>query len=347
VRVHKDGRVKVLNSDYSQFVELPSAKAGMLDGDRIVREFRGGRQYLYITENGFRQEIVVDKPTFPLEKFLAKSSGKLPAKYKESPLTATDANGEGYTYSGNVKKFGDWLDRAVYPVTIDPDFAIGNTNYGDFYINSGGAPHYNSQRNYGASVSCYPYENQAAPIMSFDLTSINGGSICTAVVLKMTRLNTNVNSRLFIIYSIASGNSGWIEGTKAGQTAGSGEPCWNAKEADGSGGVTTAWAGSAGMSTAGTDYETTVLMKRYITSEDKQYGQISFEFNAAGVARIEDWFGSPNTNYGFILRPITYGDTILALSEHTTASYRPVLSVTYSAGGIPKHFLHYARQRGN
>lgn len=344
VRVHKDGRVKVLNSDYSQFVELPSAKAGMLDGDRIVREFRGGRQYLYITENGFRQEIVVDKPTFPLEKFIAKSSGKLPAKYKESPLTATDANGESYTYSSNVKEFGDWLDRAVYPVTIDPDFT-GTSTAGDNTLNS-----IYPTRNLGGLTSVDFTRINSKGLFRFDMSSVASGVTVTAADLKLTKTNAPGASgnNTLTFYSIASANGDWIGGTSTSGNAAEDESCWNAKAADGSGGVKTAWAGSAGCGTSGTDYEETALASLVNNRADDQYTQYTFTFNASGLTRIAGWAGATNTNYGLIgITTGSYGGSQMGSSEHATASYRPVLTVTYSAGGIPKHFLHYARLRSN
>lgn len=332
VRVHKDGRVKVLNSDYSQFTELPSAKMGVLDGDRIVREFPGGRQYLYITENGFRQEIVVDKPTFPLEKFIAKSSGSLPIKYKESPFTAIDANGESYTFNDNVKEFNDWLDRAVYPVTIDPDFSPNLGFGGDVWLQ------YNSADNLGT----YIYIKGAKNLMRFDLSSVPSGNICTAASLFLVPAENNATAGLSTyIYKITDANGDWVEGVTS-SPAGAGYPCWYAKEADGSGGVTTAWAGSVGLQTAGTDYIDTVLADYTGTFVADTAFEVSF--NASGRAVLQDWFGAESNN-GLLLDD-KHGSYI-GSGENSTVARRPVLTVTYTAGGIPKHFLHYARLRSN
>ena len=59
VRVHSDGRVKVEGADYLQRTELPSAKTGLADGDKLIREFSFGKQELRITEGGFRSEITL------------------------------------------------------------------------------------------------------------------------------------------------------------------------------------------------------------------------------------------------------------------------------------------------
>ena len=93
VLIHLDGRVRVKNSDYEQVVELPGNPKGVVEGDAIVRAFAGGKQYLRITETGFREVIVIDKKTFPFEKFIVKKTGTLPAQFTEGVMLAKDANG--------------------------------------------------------------------------------------------------------------------------------------------------------------------------------------------------------------------------------------------------------------
>lgn len=327
VKVSKDGRVKVDKSDYSQFTELPSAKTGVLDGDRIVREFPGGKQYLYVTENGFREEIVVDKPTFPLEKFIAKTSGALPSKYKRSDITAVDADGAVHEFV-NLGQFKKWLDAAVYPVTIDPDFSTTSTA-GDTYLNS-----YYTLRNWGAAKAI-AISGTNRTLYKFDCSSIAAGSTATAANIKITKSDFLDNSRVVTISwrSVSQANGDWIEGTgNGGGNAASGEPCFAAKVADGAGGVTTAWAGSAGLNTSGTDFEATVLASGTANRQDPANTQYTYNLNADGLTRIAGWFGSPNTNYG--LRVTSSDDHgSYHTSEATTESYRPVLSVTYTAAG--------------
>lgn len=346
VRIHPDGRVKV--EGYQQRAELPSAKVGKADNDKLIREFSFGSQELRITEDGFKSEITLNRiPTLAeARKLIASESGTLSKKYLKSLTTATDANGDVHVVT-TLAAFRTWLAKAVFPVVIDPDFSLGSTSFGDFTFVGGG----NATRNYGTATSTAPASgNELAAIMRFDLSSINSSSTCNATTLKLTRLNSSVNTRAMVVVSVASGNTSWIAGTKNGSIAGSGEPCWNALAADGAGGVTTAWAGSAGMSTSGTDYEATLLMERNVTSSDAQNGQISFDFNATGVARVEDWFGAVNTNYGMIFKAKTnaYGDVRVALSDNATESYRPILTVTYTAGGsITPIVQYYNRLRRN
>jgi len=154
------------------------------------------------------------------------------------------------------------------------------------------------------------------------------------VTFKITKIaGTSTNNRTYYIYSLASANSDWIEGTQNGSQALSGEPCYDARKADGAGGVTEAWAGSAGCNTSGTDYEATALMSVTQNATASNPTQYEWTFNAAGIARVEDWFGGITNNYGMMIKANAYEESTFALSEHATASYRPVLTVTYTAAG--------------
>ena len=333
VRVHPDGHVKVDGSHYKQYTPLVSSMAGLVDNDRIVREFTGGRQYLYITETGFKQEIVLDrKPSLKLadaRKLLAVKYGSLPIRYVASLLTATDANGSVYTYD-NVTNLIVWLNAAVYPVVIDPDFTTTSTA-GDTYLLFEAATY-----NYGASTYLRTYYNSQNQkiLIRFDCSSVLATSTVTAAKMELYKNDalTALGASILSSYGITAANGDWIEGTKNGAVAGSGEPCWNAKAADGAGGVTTAWAGSAGLSTAGTDYVNTVLGTAAVNGADAQYTKYTMTLNADGLAVIQGWLGAVNTNYGLMLRANTWSYGFCS-SEHGTESYRPLLSVTYTAAG--------------
>lgn len=336
VVIHPDGRVRVKGSDYQQFTKLPSAKKGVLDGDKIVRTFPGGEQHLIMKEDGFKEEIHVFKPKFPIEKFIAKTSGSLPSKYKAHPITAEDAEGNTYEFTGDVKEFGAWLDKAVYPVVIDPDFNITDGVGADTFVSS-----VNATNNYGIYPWLLTRNNTIVQLMRFDLSSVPSTAVCSAAKLAIYP-SSNEGSATYNIYQITDENGDWIEGTKGGATAGSGEPCWNAKKADGSGGVTEAWAGSAGLKTAGTDYIDTVIA----TATSALTGNTAFEipFNESGLAVLQSWFGDA-TNNGFIL--VSENEVFFYSGENATTAYRPILTVTYEvpASGIPKHFMHYQRLR--
>lgn len=319
VKVHKDGRVKVDKSDYSQFTKLPGSPVGKVDGDRIVREFPGGYQELFVTEDGFREVITVVKRTFPIEKFLAKQSGTLPSAYKTSPQTAVDANGDVFEITSDTKAFGDWLDGAVYPVTIDPDFSTTSSG-GDNFIRSG------VPNNYGTADSIQLVPDARKGLLRFPLDSISSSATCSAATLQLSV--TQGSGITLSLYKIMDANGNWAETT-----------CnWDYKVIA----TSTAWAGSAGLSTAGTDFVNTNLVSSSFSSPN-----YTLTFNASGLAVLQDWFGDASNN-GLLLigSSTTY---YIASKEYATESYRPKLTVTYTTGstGVPKHFLHYARLRSN
>jgi len=323
VKVSKDGYVKVDGSDYQQFTKLPSAKAGVLDGDRIVREFPGGKQYLYVTENGFREEIVVDKPTFPLEKFIAKTSGALPSKYKRSDITAVDADGAVHEFV-NLGQFKKWLDSAAYPVTIDPDFSVTSITR-DTYLSEGNKDDIN-----GNATSFFDY-NGGKALLEFDLSSIASSSICSAASLTLVKTNGSAagDSRTVHLYQIASGNADWTEA----------QSTWNKKDKA----AATTWAGSAGMNTAGTDYVNTSWGSIVTDRDDAQYTTYTYTINASGLAVLQSWFGDAS-NPGVMLYYTNTGwPCSLASSEHATESYRPVLSVTYTVPSTGSPHYYYAQ----
>jgi len=191
-------------------------------------------------------------------------------------------------------------------------------------------------RNYGASTTTVVEigGSKLKLLLKFGLSGIAAGNVCSAAALTLIKTSAaGANYPVtYTLFEIASGNAGWIEGTKNNITAGAGECCWNALAADGASGVTTAWAGSAGLATAGTDYVNTALGTIDTNKMDAQYTAYTFTLNASGLAVIENWFGSDDENYGLLITAPAAG-IVAGMSENTTEAYRPVLSVTYSAGG--------------
>ncbi len=185
--------------------------------------------------------------------------------------------------------------------------------------------------NYGNSGHMTGYLSTDKYLMRFNLSGIASGNEATGATLKVYKTNTADSSRTTAvnIYAIASANGDWIEGTKDNAQALSGEPCWNAKAADGAGGVTTAWAGSAGLETAGTDYVNTSLGSTNFLRHDAIYTEYTFTLNASGLAVLNNWFGAAS-NPGFVLIPA--GSTYVAIGSRTynTAGYRPVLTIEYA-----------------
>jgi hypothetical protein len=129
------------------------------------------------------------------------------------------------------------------------------------------------------------------------------------------------------VYSVAAANASWIAGTGNIDLALEGEPCWNALEADGAGGVKTAWAGSAGCSSSGTDYEATAIGSFSFDPHSAKGTEIIISLN---TARVQDWVGAVNTNYGIIIIS-TAGHGHVGQSNHPTTAYRPKLVVHYTS----------------
>jgi len=182
--------------------------------------------------------------------------------------------------------------------------------------------------NKGTDTSFSLITTQRRATIRFDLSGIPSGQVCTAATLKLYWRDTNGVDDTISLYKITDANGNWVEGTSATPAA-SGDPCWNAKKADGSGGVTTAWAGSAGLSTAGTDFVNTVIASAVTPSTVSNYALFEIPFNAAGLLVLTGWF-TQATNNG-ILMVRTDGTTTpnFRSKEDATAGYRPVLSVTY------------------
>lgn len=318
VVIYPDGRVKVRNSDYQQFTELPSAKTGKLVGDKIIRTFPGGEQWLIMKEDGFREEIHVNKQKIPVEKFIAKTTGNLPSKYKAHPITAEDAEGNSYTFTGDVAAFGAWLDKAVYPVVIDPDFA-GASSAGYIY---GGGPSYSTAHSTstgnnttGSEIRTGQYKDGTVfavnrSWVSFDSSSIGGG-IVTQANLKLVCYsdNSQTDSDILIKKYV-------ITGTRETDYDGI-----LASDPDDS-----IWRSTSGMS-VNTQYSSGNLSTAWVN-------KTGTTFYCLMTSRDRD-----------SQEPTQYEHIRIAGPAYATTGYRPVLTVLYSAGGVPKHFMHYQRLR--
>lgn len=186
--------------------------------------------------------------------------------------------------------------------------------------------------NYGAATTCDPASSDSKILLFFDLSAIPAGSVCNSATLYLYNAATKTSDRTLTIYSILSGNSGWVEGTRSGAQALSTECCWNAKAADGSGGVTTSWAGSAGLSTSGTDYNATSIGSMTYPASAATGTEMTASLTTSVV---DDWFGSNDNNFGIVAWTAS-GSAFPACysSDYTTdTSKRPKLVIDYTASG--------------
>ena len=331
VKIHKDGRVKA--GGYQQKSALVDAKEGVVDGDKIVREFKFGTQYLYMKEDGFRQETVITRPptTAEAKYLIASESGELPSKYKRSDITAVDADGAVHEFV-NLGQFKKWLDAAAYPVTIDPDFAggtaditIAGTN-ADYTTARATATAINitgtSRLSVGQALESPGYWIMRS-VLLFDTSSI-GTNTVSQVNLKLVATQ-DVSQRNFDIQIVKQDWSGQNPITTENRDAAF-DGCL-AGTADDS-----IWRNSNGMN-VNTQYASGNLATDWVNTTGTTYYSLRSSLDVASSAPTAN-----NQDYvGF------------ASANHATESYRPVLTVTYTAGstGVPKHFLHYARLRSN
>jgi hypothetical protein len=319
VKVHKDGRVKVDKSDYSQFTKLPGSPVGKVDGDRIVREFPGGRQYLYVTEDGFREEIVVDKPTFPLEKFLAKQSGTLPSAYKASPQTAVDANGDVFEITSDTKAFGNWLNKAAYPVVIDPDFTGGT---GDLYIGGSNADYATARSTYAQKgnahvlVECGQYISTTFRVRRlfflFDTSTIGAGSTVTQANLNLSW----AGDQSLTDFDLQIVEATW-DYTDAGTSY---DNCL-------AGDTAAVWKNTSSLGTQHVLQASPNLTTSWVSKTGTTYYSLRSSRDKAGT--------EPSGNEYVTIN----------MADNLTESRRPTLTVTYTAAAssIINHVMHYRR----
>lgn len=166
-------------------------------------------------------------------------------------------------------------------------------------------------------------------LLRFDLSSIPSTYQCIDATLYLYRDQGGEGGGICSgsVYSISSANSSWIEGTKNIALASAGEPTWNSLAADGNSGTSVAWAGSAGLSTAGTDYETNSIGNYSFLPSDPTGTEVAITLDPA---RIKGWFGASNTNYGIILITGGSNNAHVGSSDNATTGYRPKLVVHYS-----------------
>ena len=338
VKISKDGRVKVDGSDYQQFTELPSAKAGVLDGDRIVRTFSFGEQRMWITEDGYRSEIELTRiPTLAeARKLITSESGTFDKAYLKSLTTARDSSGDNVIDDNvhtitSLSAFRTWLAKAKYPVVIDPDFTA-NTN---IYNISGGSSVYATARStsfsYGTAAGGSIFIGQRwndpnyviyRAYLYFDTSSIGAGSTVTQANYS-GGIVANYASDAYDVEVVGQDWSEWLgDITNATKR----ETAYDGSLSGTSAGV---WINTGTSKTRRTKYTSANLTTTIITVAGTTYISLRSSLDVAGTAPDSD-----ERIYIFEADEATYTDC------------RPILSVTYTAGGVPKQYLHYARLRG-
>jgi hypothetical protein len=321
VIIHTDGTVQV--GDYTQRAALIYPGKISVDGDRIARPFSGGVQYLYITEDGFRQEIVLEK-MLDLRKVSAlvdSVKGILPTKYTASSLSLKDSSTAELSDFVQVDKvsLASVLEAAKYPVVIDPDFASESSSWAIYGSNadyataratsfSGMAP--NTTIIIGQR-STYQVQRGA---LKFVTSTIGAGSTITQVNISMV-CATDQSTKDFDVQIVKFDWSSY-------------DPYATANREDNYDGCLAAdaddniWRNTSGMSVE-TAYTSGNLATTWVSKTGNTY---------YGLRSKDDYDATTPTN---LTERITLGGP-----TNATESYRPVLTVTYTAAGtfIPVNF---------
>jgi hypothetical protein len=320
VIIHTDGTVQV--GEYTQRAALIYPGKVSVDGDRIARPFSGGVQYLYITEDGFRQEIVLEKmPDLRKVSALVDTvKGILPTKYTASSLSLKDSSTAELSDFVQVgsKSLASVLEAAKYPVVIDPDFGVAtdggiygtNVDYDTAGTTSSGTnddPFWVGQRCQSGTYRRY------RSWLIFNTSSIDDGTVITQVNLKLVATANY----------LANGGEAFDCQISKYLAVGTRETDYDGIfSADADDAI---WKNTADV-TINTQYASGNLSTAWINKT----GNTGY-----GLRSSRDVSGAHDTDGTF------YEYFNFASSENATESYRPVLSVTYTAAGtfIPVNMM--------
>jgi hypothetical protein len=311
VRISKEGRVKVDGTGYTQYTELPSA-TGLVDNDRIVRKFAFGEQRMWITEDGYRSEIQLNRiPTLAeARKVITSESGTLSKSYLKSLTTATDANGAVHTVT-TLSAFRTWLASAVFPVVIDPDFAGAS---GSFTTTENVSPDWatargNTVKHYldNGTIGVYPGYYIYRTFAKFDTSTIGAGSTVTQVNLKLS-IGSDGSTADFDINIIKQDWSAQ-DPIAAGNRDAAADNALTSTEDD------SIWRNTNGINT-NTLYTSGNLDTTYVKKDAATYYSLL-----------------NNLDYDGGSAPVSNDYVVFNTPTNATEGYRPVLTVTYTAGG--------------
>lgn len=268
------------------------------------------------------------------------------------PPTAQDANGATVpvtgTYAGGYVEWSVTTTGATFPVYVDPTFTDGTPGppttdaftSKDTYLSSLDTDAaYGGATGLGGSSAAYHVN-----LLGFTCSSIAAGSTCDTATISLYQTGAGAAQAFTLTaYSIASGNGDWVEGASQNPATG-GQPTWNYK-AQTAADAGTAWAGSVGCGTSGTDYESSALGTH--AGDRSDANGTEWHIPLTPTSRVANWFGASNTNYG-VRVTASAGVGGMGSSETVTATYRPKLVVDYTeaSSGTPiPVFLNQYRQR--
>lgn len=196
---------------------------------------------------------------------------------------------------------------------------------------------YSPDLNYGAAYAMVFGPDDRAGLLRFNLTSFAGKYVSITGISLTLHISTVFDNSQgdLSAYVIKPANAGWVAGT-GGAGIGNGDvlagaSTWNRRIHD-----TVSWAGSAGLNTAGTDYDATKLGSFHWTTATDYV--INFSGTPAQLkALVDQWAGPQSSNAGILLRNVQTvgtGNASILAANTTIPSWSPKLTITYSAGPV-------------
>lgn len=225
----------------------------------------------------------------------------------------------------------DWLEAAVYPVYVDANFTDQPAEASSKDTHSEST---DPDNNSGTDVKFKTKTTVRHGEIEFDVSSISDSATCDAATLSLWSEESAI-TKTYGIYSRHSNVATW---TELGLT-------WNNYKAD------TAWPGSGGGLTGGTDFEADASAPTIVFPNSSANTEATADLTSGNnltAARIAGWFGAGNTNYGLVIGITGDADTRdWHSSGAATAGYRPKISIDYTvvAGLSIPAAMHYYRNR--
>jgi hypothetical protein len=355
---HRSTRIGIFTPSTKSFVGYRTIPNGRVDGDRIVAENGIWKRVLTLTENGLREEIVIaDQPSIPgvkltdwlvletqivgstfadgwLDEFetsgvrfslpSAHDSSVGPSAPAECKRYARTVGGVQYIYTGVPVS---WLADAVYPVTIDPDYAAttadgwiygSSTTYAtarstSTYVDTAGADLYVGQAKDGAPLYCYRV------YLKFDTAGIPDSDTISQVNLKLVCVSDGSDTD-FDVQIVKQDWSGQDTLSSANREAAYDNCLAGTADAN-------IWRNTSGIST-NTQYSSGNLATDWPSKTGSTYYSLRSDRDYAGTA------------------PTAFEFIDIASQNHATAGYRPLLAVTHAgAGGSIPAIMNSYRQR--
>jgi hypothetical protein len=332
-------RVGLYNPTSKAFSGLVNVPVGSVSGDCLIASGAKWQHILRLTEDGVREELMLtERPNIGAAKagdWFVLETAILGADWADGEVsevtvgglrshlpTAHDANGvqapckrlarrDGatlYLYTGVPV---EWLAQAEYPVVVDPDFA-GNT--GDWAGQGDGSSLATTRttctQNWSTSagnIGQYTSANYYWTYRVF-LTFVTSAIGEDATVTQVNLAATPTTIAPTVNFDCQIGKLDW-----SGQdpvTSGNRSTAWNnVNSADSDDHI---WINTASKST-NTQYTSGDLDTNWVVVAGTTYYCLRSDPDYAGT--------NPGWNKNNII--------VVAMSDHTTSSYRPVLTVTY------------------